>query len=141
MVAEEAASATDSHGGGSSSLVSVSHRLATEHSFPAAVEDAFAATEWVTENAETFAGKADRIAVAGNSSGGNLAAVVTLMARNSGGPDIDYQLLIYPKVSYTSDGPLTKRTTGISPHARRWSSSKISILRVTSIPGTHTRRC
>ncbi len=93
-------------------VVSVACRLAPEHPFPAAVEDAFAATKWITENAETFNGKANRIAVAGDSSGGNLAAVVTLIARDSGRPDIDYQLLIYPKVSYNSEWPSYEENDG-----------------------------
>ncbi|MEY7851650.1 alpha/beta hydrolase [Natrarchaeobius sp. A-rgal3] len=81
-------------------VVSVDYRLAPEHEFPAAVEDAYAATEWVAENAAEFGGDPDRHAVAGDSAGGNLAAVVSLMAREQDGPDIAHQLLLYPTVSY-----------------------------------------
>lgn len=77
-------------------VVSVDYRLAPEHKFPAAVEDAFAATAWVADNAAAFGVDAGRLAVGGDSAGGNLAAVVSLMARDRGGPRISYQLLIYP---------------------------------------------
>lgn len=86
-------------------IVAVDYRLAPEHPFPAAVKDAYAATEWVATNAEEFGGDADRLAVIGDSAGGNLAAVVSHMACHRSGPDIDYQLLIYPAVSYDRDWP------------------------------------
>ncbi len=80
----------------SSIVVSVDYRLAPEHTFPAAVEDAYAALQWVSQNAEMLGGDAAKIAVAGDSAGGNLAAVVTLMSRDKKGPLIRYQALIYP---------------------------------------------
>ncbi|MHB1004403.1 MAG: alpha/beta hydrolase [Chloroflexota bacterium] len=77
-------------------VVSVHYRRAPEHKFPAAAEDAYAATRWVVANAASIGGDATRVAVGGDSAGGNLAAVVCLMARERGGPELVYQLLWYP---------------------------------------------
>lgn len=76
-------------------VVSVDYRLAPEHPYPAAIDDAFAATCWLAENAEALGGNG-RLAVSGESAGGNLAAAVCLRARDEGGPSIDFQLLFYP---------------------------------------------
>ena len=85
--------------------VSVDYRLAPEHPFPAAVDDSFAAVEWVAANAREIGGDPDRIVVAGDSAGGNLAAAVALRARERGGsPKIAYQLLICP----VTDADFTK---------------------------------
>ena len=77
-------------------VLSVDYRLAPEHPFPAAVDDCFAALRWTAQNAAKLGIDARRIAVGGDSAGGNLAAVVALLARDAGGPAIRYQLLIYP---------------------------------------------
>jgi acetyl esterase len=77
-------------------VVAVDYRLAPEHRYPAAVEDAYAATLWASRNAAELGGAQQRLAVAGDSAGGNLAAVVALGARDRGGPAIGFQLLVYP---------------------------------------------
>ncbi|HZP43199.1 MAG TPA: alpha/beta hydrolase [Candidatus Binatia bacterium] len=77
-------------------VVAVDYRLAPEHKFPAAAEDAYAATAWVAAHAGEIGADARRVAVGGDSAGGNLAAVVSLMARDRGGPRLAHQLLVYP---------------------------------------------
>jgi acetyl esterase/lipase len=77
-------------------VVSVDYRLAPEHPFPQGVEDAWAALQWVAEHAEELGGDPTRIAVAGDSAGGNLSAVMALRARDAGGPSLVFQLLWYP---------------------------------------------
>ncbi|MDQ4118804.1 MAG: alpha/beta hydrolase [Actinomycetota bacterium] len=79
-------------------VVSVGYRKGPEHRFPAAPEDCYAATKWVADNAGELGIDAGKLAVAGDSAGGNLAAVVSQMAKERGGPAIVYQLLIYPAV-------------------------------------------
>lgn len=80
-------------------VVSVDYRLAPEHPFPAAPADCYAAIEWAVKNAEQLGGDPDRVAVVGDSAGGNLAASVSLMARDRDGPDLVHQGLIYPAVN------------------------------------------
>lgn len=77
-------------------VVSVDYRLAPEHKFPAGLNDCLAAVNWVAENAARIGADAGQLAVAGDSAGGNLAAVVTQWCRDHGGPAIAYQLLFYP---------------------------------------------
>jgi len=103
----------DTHDGGCRSLVAASgcalvaveYRLAPEATFPAPVEDCFAATRWVQDHAADLGVDGSRLAVAGDSAGGNLAAVVTQLARDLGEPTIAFQLLVYPVTDYefTSD--------------------------------------
>jgi acetyl esterase len=82
--------------------VSVDYRLAPEHPFPAALEDGYAALEWVHEFGEHVGADTDRVALAGDSAGGNLTAAVALLARDRGGPDIARQVLVYPAVASPS---------------------------------------
>jgi acetyl esterase len=82
--------------GADCTVLSVDYRLAPEHKFPAAVEDAVAATQWIAENSNQLGIDADRLAVGGDSAGGNLAAVCAILARDEGHPKLAFQLLIYP---------------------------------------------
>jgi len=77
-------------------VVSVDYRLAPETKFPGAADDCYAATQWVVQHASQLNGDPGRLAVGGDSAGGNLAAAVALMARDRRGPSIAFQLLVYP---------------------------------------------
>jgi acetyl esterase len=93
-------------------VISVGYRLAPEHPFPAATDDAFAATAWVASHAADVGIDPTLIAVGGESAGGNLATVVALRARDAGGPPLAFQLLIYPQVDFTDDESASMRQYG-----------------------------
>jgi acetyl esterase len=92
-------------------VVSVGYRLAPEHRFPSAVHDCYAATAWIAEHADEVGVDPTRIAVGGDSAGGNLAAAVTLLAKQHGGPAIAHQLLVYPNTDHGSDTPSVRENT------------------------------
>lgn len=77
-------------------VVSVDYRLAPEHKFPVPVMDCYAAAQWVSANAAEFDVDPQRVGIGGDSAGGNLAAAVSVMARDSGTPDLAFQILFYP---------------------------------------------
>ena len=122
-------------------VFSVDYRLAPEHPFPAAVEDCFAATRYVAEHADEL--KVRGIAVGGDSAGGNLAAVVSLLARDAGAPAIAFQLLVYPATDQRCATPSHERNAEgylltrdaiqyfrrhYLPHERDWSDWQASPL-------------
>lgn len=99
-------------------VISVEYRLAPEYRFPEGVEDCYAATEWIWENSKDLRVIPSALAVCGDSAGGNLAAVVSYLARERGGPELRCQVLIYPVASFDettdsmrafADGPLLSR--------------------------------
>jgi acetyl esterase len=84
-------------------VVSVGYRLAPEHRWPAAADDFYAATQWAARNAASLGGDPGRVVVAGDSAGGNLAAVGALIARDRGGPALAAQVLLYPVLAADFD--------------------------------------
>src|SRR5437899_2590916 len=92
---------------GASSLRSIT--VPPEHKFPAAVEDCFAATSWVAQQAAALGFGRERLAVGGDSAGGNFAAVVSLIARDRGEPKLRYQALLYPAVECGMTHPSHER--------------------------------
>lgn len=104
-------------------VVSVDYRLAPEHRFPAAADDSFAATQWVAAHASEIGGDPKRIAVGGDSAGGNLAAVVSILARDAGGPDLAFELLVYPVTDHEFESPsMRENATGyfLELESMRW---------------------
>jgi acetyl esterase len=133
-------------------VIAVEYRLGPEHKFPAAVEDALQATQWIASRAEALGIDAARLAVGGDSAGGNLAAVVAIDARDRGGPKLRHQLLIYPATDmamdlpshrvHTSDLPLTHATAvwfrdhylrGADDHAD-WRASPLRASHLRDLP-------
>ena len=86
-------------------FMSVDYRLAPEHKYPAAIEDGYAALRWIAGEARVLNVDPARIAVSGDSAGGNIAAVLCLMSRDRGGPPVAYQVLIYPITDCDFDRP------------------------------------
>lgn len=91
--------------GSGQTIVSVDYRLAPETRYPGAVNDCYDATAWVAANGAELGVDPSRMAVAGDSAGGNLAAAVAQMARDRGGPEVTFQLLIYPVTDADFDTP------------------------------------
>ncbi|HEX6312845.1 MAG TPA: alpha/beta hydrolase [Acidimicrobiia bacterium] len=91
--------------GSGSIVVAVDYRRAPEHRFPAPVEDAFATLQWVAEHAAELGADAGRLAVAGDSVGGGLATIVSILARDAGGPALRLQVMVYPDVEWSFSSP------------------------------------
>ncbi|GGY63431.1 alpha/beta hydrolase [Streptomyces omiyaensis] len=104
-------------------VVSVGYRLAPEDPFPAAVDDCFSAVKWAAEHAAEFGADSRRIAVAGDSAGGNLAAVMALMARDEKGPEITAQVLVYPPLHHHMDSKSMRENKDLmffNAHSSAW---------------------
>ena len=130
-------------------VVSVDYRLGPEDVFPAAVEDAFAALQWVGEHARELGGDPSRLAVAGDSAGGCLATVTAALARDAGGPAVCFQALVYPttdtrnghpSIEENADGPfLTKAAIEwfyrhYQPDVDDWRASPLLIPDLSGLP-------
>jgi acetyl esterase/lipase len=128
-------------------VVSVDYRLAPEHPYPAAVEDAWAATRWVAENAGQFGADGSRLAVAGDSAGGNLSAVVALLARDAqrsgDGPAVAFQLLWYPATTWDTSLPSFSENA-VAPildneaigEFTRWYAGHVNLSDPAAVPAT-----
>jgi acetyl esterase len=136
-------------------VLSIDYRLAPEHKFPAAVDDCIAATEWAWDNAATLGIDRSRLAVGGDSAGGNLAAVVALNARDRGTPRLKFQLLIYPAcdmgmghgsiAEFAEQLPLTRSTMKWfvdlylrgAADASDWKASPLKATKLTGLPAAY----
>jgi len=94
-------------------VINVDYRLAPEHKFPAAAEDSYAVLAYAAAHADEFGIDPERLAVGGDSAGGNLAAVACLMARDRSGPKPVFQLLVYPVTDHDDDSPSMTENDGI----------------------------
>ena len=116
-------------------VVSVDYRLSPETRFPGAVEDCYAATVWAADNAASLGADASRLAVGGDSAGGNLAAAISLMAADRNGPAIVHQLLVYP----VTDGTTRPHRTRTTPRGSCWPVAPCSSTGTPTCPATLTR--
>ncbi len=91
--------------GARGAVVAVDYRRAPEHKFPAAVDDAFAALRWVSEHGDEIAVDGSRLAVVGDSVGGGLSTVVSILARDVGAPAVRLQVMVYPDVDWRFESP------------------------------------
>lgn len=125
-------------------VAAVTYRLAPEHKFPAATDDTYAALCWIAENATGFGGDPTRIAVHGDSAGGNLAAVAALRARDESGPALTCQVLTYPVID---PAPIPRRapnsvraTSSPPPDSTGSGTTTCEPPRTPKIPTPHRRR-
>jgi acetyl esterase len=124
-------------------VVSVDYRLAPEHPFPAGIDDSWAALRWVGEHAAELGGDPNRIAVAGDSAGGNISAVMTQLARDNGGPPLVFQLLWYPSLtadlslpSYTENADAPMLDHDVIEAFVSWYVPNMDISDPTALPST-----
>jgi acetyl esterase len=124
-------------------VVSVDYRLAPEHPWPAGIDDSWAALRWVGEHAAELGGNPNRIAVAGDSAGGNISAVMAQLARDQGGPPLVFQLLWYPSTTAdmtlpsfieNADGPILDRD--VVAAFLHWYLPDMDVIEAATLPPT-----